>query len=79
MDKEELNENLQQIWNLLREVDTKVSTHIAEEAQWKPNMLTLVETWTQAKGVLNFLKWAAAVSASITAFWTWLSQHITLK
>ena len=79
MDNDEINKNLEQIWSLLRDLDTKVDVHIAEEAQWKPQMLALSESWIQAKGVLNFIKSASALGAGIAAFWTWLSQHITLK
>lgn len=86
MDKDEINENLNQIWNLLREthtkvsvLDTKVDTHISEESEWKPQMLQLTTAWNQATGALNFIKWCAAVGAAGTAFWTWLTQHFTPK
>ena len=79
MDKDELNKNLEQIWTLLRDLDTKVDVHIAEEAQWKPQMLALSESWVQAKGVLNFIKSTAAIGAGIAAFWTFISKYITWK
>ena len=86
MDKDEINENLDQIWQLLRETHTdlkvlshQVRSHVEEESEWKPQMLTLVETWQQAKGVLNFIKWCSTISAGVTAFWAWLHQHFTWK
>ena len=79
MDKDELNNNLQQIWELLRELDTKVTLHIEEESGWKPQMLEVIKTWNTTQGVLTLIKWCAAVSASITAVWAWIHQHITWK
>ena len=86
MDKDEINENLNQIWQLLRETHTdlkvlshQVRAHVEEESEWKPQMLTLVGTWQQAKGVINFIKWCATISAGVTAFWAWLYQHFTWK
>ena len=86
MDKDEINENLQQIWNLLRETHTnvsvlshKVNTHVEEESEWKPQMLQLVETWHQAKGVINFIKWCAVIGAGIASIGAWISQHFTWK
>lgn len=86
MDKDEINENLNQIWQLLRETHTdlkvlshQVQAHIEEESDWKSQMLTLVETWQQAKGAINFIKWCATISAGVTAIGAWLYQHFTWK
>lgn len=86
MDKDEINENLNQIWQLLRETHTdlkvlshQVRVHVEEESDWKPQMLTLVGTWQQAKGAINFIKWCATISAGVTAIGAWLYQHFTWK
>ena len=86
MDKDEINENLNQIWQLLRETHTdlkvlsnQVRAHVEEESDWKPQMLTLVGTWQQAKGAINFIKWCATLSAGVTAIGAWLYQHFTWK
>lgn len=86
MDNNEINENLNQIWQLLRETHTdlkvlshQVRAHVEEESEWKPQMLQLVTTWTQAKGVINFIKWCATIGAGFAAIGAWLSQHFTLK
>ena len=86
MDKDEINENLNQIWQLLRETHTdlkvlsnQVRAHVEEESDWKPQMVQLVTTWAQAKGAINFIKWCATIGAGLTAIGAWLSQHFTLK
>ena len=86
MDKDEINENLNQIWQLLRETHTdlkvlshQVRAHVEEESDWKPQMLTLVETWQQAKGAINFIKWCSTISAGVTAIGAWLYQHFTWR
>ena len=86
MDKDEIDENLNQIWQLLRETHTdlkvlshRVRAHVEEDSDWKSQILTLVGTWQQAKGVINFIKWCAAISAGVTAIGAWLYQHFTWK
>lgn len=86
MDKDEINENLTQIWQLLRETHTElqvlsqqVNSHVEGESEWKPHLLKLVETWHQARGVLNFIKWCAAIAATIAAVVAWIQTNITWK
>ena len=40
------------------------------------NMEEMLDMWKGAKGVLAFLKWAAAVGSTIAAITIWAKDHI---
>lgn len=86
MSPEEINDNLGKIWELLRvnsnqltALDTKVTGHIEDEEEWKPQMLALVSTWHQAKGILTFIKWCALIGGGIATFVAWFVKTFTWK
>lgn len=71
--------DLEAIWNLLRAIDLKISTHIAEEDVNKPKVIALLEVFSQAKGAIVFVKWMAALAAASAAAWGYASTHITWR
>ena len=40
------------------------------------NMEEMLDMWKGAKGVLAFLKWAAAVGSTIAAIGLWVKDHL---
>lgn len=71
--------DLAAIWNLLRAVDTKVDTHIAESEVTRPKIDRLLSVFEQAQGAITFVKWMAAVAASGAAAWAWLNTYVTWR
>lgn len=41
-------------------------------------MKDMLDIWNGAKGVLAFLRWAAAIGATIAAIMAWAKDHIKL-
>ena len=70
-----------------REIMENLSSHEAGEMEryWvleerleniEKNMAEMLDMWKGAKGVLAFLKWAAAVGSTIAAVALWAKDHL---
>lgn len=71
--------DLQRIFELIQELDVKVSNHITEEATYKPKLMAMLEVFEQSKGAITFIKWMAALGSVAAAVYTFASAHITWK
>lgn len=56
--------------------DTEMLKNITELQE---QMKNLVDMWSQARGVLTFVKIMAAIVAACATAWTFLSQNITWR
>ena len=71
--------DLQRIYELVMELDNKITNHIAEESQYKPKVIAMAEVFEQSKGAITFIKWTAALGSVAAAAYTFLSTHVTWK
>lgn len=71
----------------VKDIMNKLSTHDVEEMgrytsleerldKIEKNMEEMLDMWKGAKGVLAFLKWAAAVGSTLAAITIWAKDHV---
>lgn len=71
--------DLDKIWNLLLEVNQKLTDHIADEKSWKPDLLKVLDLFRESKGAITLIKISAVVSASLAGAYVFFSSHFTWK
>jgi len=71
--------DLNKILELLLALDKKITDHITEEKSYKPDLLSLLQLFKDAKGTVRFVKIAAAIGAAAAASYAFFSAHITWK
>ena len=69
---------LNDIWNLLRDLDKKVDLHLQEEEAFRPKMVELVSIMDKSKGAITLIKIIVAVAVPVYAAVIWAKDHIKL-
>lgn len=64
------------IWELLREVEQKIDTHLTEENLYRPQLLEAIEVMQNTKGVLAFLRGLVYFLVPLGALFAWLKDHL---
>ncbi len=65
-------ERLDRIETLLQDVATKLDQHLDDENKLTPKLDELLTTFSQAKGIMAFIKILASIAASLAAAWLFL-------
>lgn len=74
---------------IMLHVDEAIASHTVEERerykrledrleQIETSIADMLELWNGAKGVLAFLRWAAAIGAAVVAILAWAKEHVKL-
>lgn len=74
---------------IMTHVDEAIAEHAVEERERygrleerlehiEASITGMLEVWNGAKGVLAFLRWAAAIGAAVVAIMAWAKDHIKL-
>jgi len=70
--------DLNEMWNLLRSIDTKLTVHLAEHDEDKPKLDELLTLFSQSKGVIRFVRITAYIAAAGFAAVAWFKDHFKL-
>lgn len=84
-----MDQRTQKAAEIMQHVDEAIDAHVSDEKdryrrfeerldQIEISMAQMLELWNGAKGVLAFLRWAAAIGATIAAIMAWAKDHIKL-
>jgi hypothetical protein len=67
-----------ELWEVLRDIQTKLDVHLAEEAIYRPQVLEAIETMRRTKGVIAFFRFIVYIFAPVGGAILWLRDHIHL-
>lgn len=71
--------NIQDVWELLRDMQEKMDRHIEQEELYKPKMLELITILERSKGIMYFFKVLIYFGVPISAAIAWFSDHFRWK
>lgn len=62
--------------DLLRDLDNKLETHLAEEKELRPKVIELVDILQKSKGAIAFIKLSVTVAGAVAIALAWAKDHI---
>ena len=60
----------------MQDEDARFDGLLSEIKELKQDIKDLTAAWQQAKGVISFVKWIAAISGSLGAFILFIKDHV---
>lgn len=78
IERRSVEHDLTEIKTLLKELNSKVEAHLAEEKQLQPHLIELIDILQKSKGVVLLFKFLLYIGAPFAALVYWIKDHVKL-